>query len=101
MTQAETAKIIFLLKELYPHSTENTTIENRVRAWYIILKDYDFDAARNAAIEYAKNDSKGFFPAVGQIIAEVEKAQSGSFMSLDSDYENRVLSYLNERRLLE
>lgn len=101
MTQAETAKIIFLLKELYPHSTENTTIENRVRAWYIILKDYDFDAARNAAIEYAKNDSKGFFPAVGQIIAELEKTQTEPFLGLETTYENRVLNYLSERRYLE
>lgn len=101
MTQAETAKIIFLLKELYPHSTENTTIENRVRAWYIILKDYDFDAARNAAIEYAKNDSKGFFPAVGQIIAELEKAQPEADFQPDDMYKSRVLGFLEERRLLQ
>ena len=101
MTQAETAKIIFILKELYPHSTENTTIENRIKAWHMILRDYTYDETQKAVVAFARADSKGFFPAVGQIIAEIEKAQSGAFMSLDSDYENRVLSYLNERRLLE
>lgn len=101
MKLEETAKIIFILKEFYPHSTENSTIENRIRAWHLILKDYDFKETEKAAIEYAKNDSKGFFPAVGQIIAELEKTHTESVYEIGSDYENRVLQYLDGRRLIE
>ena len=73
MTKKETAKIIFLLKEYYPNSLESSDLENRVNAWYLVLKDNDFQTIQAAMMAFVTTDTKGFMPSVGQLI---EKAVS-------------------------
>lgn len=73
MTKKETAQILFLLKEYYPNSLESSNIENRVNAWYLVLKDHDYQTIQAAMVAFVATDSKGFMPSVGQLL---EKATS-------------------------
>ena len=69
MTEAETAKILALLKEYYPDDKESTSIKAKVRAWWFILRDYDYDATQRAVIEFVSHDQGGFMPKPGRLVA--------------------------------
>ncbi len=69
MTEAETAKILALLKEYYPNDKESTSIKAKVRAWWFVLRDYDYEAAQKAVIEFASHDQSGFMPTPGRLVA--------------------------------
>lgn len=100
MTLEETAKLVFLLKEFYPNSPDNTTPDNRVKAWHMVMQNCDFAAAKKAAIEFVKKDTKGFFPAVGQIIALMSQECESVAMLSDPKYFEKALLEINEMRML-
>lgn len=68
MTKKETAQILFLLKEYYPNSIESSSLENRVNAWYLVLKDHDYQTIQAAMVAFVATDTKGFMPSVGQLL---------------------------------
>ena len=72
MTEAETAKILALLKEYYPRDIESTNIKAKVRAWWFILRDYDYGEAQKAVVSYVSQDRSGFMPSPGQFVARMQ-----------------------------
>ncbi len=81
----QTAKIMHMLKEHYPNSFENTSIENRIKAWHLFLKDYDYDVMAGAVMSYISSDTKGFMPVVGQLIDKVHKMKAPKSQIEDQD----------------
>lgn len=81
MTKKETAQIIFLLKEYYPASFESSNLENRVQAWHLILKDFDYKEAEAAVVAFVSTDTKGFMPSVGQIVDKITSLKAGPEMT--------------------
>lgn len=77
MTKKETAQLIFLLKEYYPNSFESSSIENRVMAWHLIMKDYPYPEAEAAVLAFVATDTKGFMPSVGQIVDKLTSLKGG------------------------
>lgn len=77
MTKKETAQLLFLLKEYYPHSFESSSIENRVTAWHLILRDYPYQEAEAAVLAFASTDARGFMPSVGQIVDKLNSLKAG------------------------
>lgn len=71
MTREETAKIVAIIKEYYPRDIEATNIKNRIEAWSLALKDYEYSIVQMAVIAFATQDVKGFAPGVGQIIDKI------------------------------
>ena len=81
VTEAETAKIIALLREYYPRDVESTTIKAKVRAWWLVLRDYPYDAMQAAAVSFAANDRKGFMPSPGQLVEQLQLLTSRDALS--------------------
>ena len=76
MTDAEIKKLIFVTKAAYPtvyakYSAED--LENLLIAWRMCLADYTYDEASKGLMVYMRNDTKGFPPAAGQIIEQIQK----------------------------
>lgn len=81
MTKKETAQLLFLLKEYYPNSFESSNIENRVNAWYLVLKDHDYQTIQAAMLAFVSTDTKGFMPSVGQLMEKVTSMQNAGGMT--------------------
>ena len=74
MTKEETLTIMALLNAFYAGGKNDP--KQQATAWHMILGKYDYNAAREAVLEYAENDVRDYatFPAVGKIV-EVIKAK--------------------------
>lgn len=72
MTKNETIQIMALLQAFYGMGKGNPEI--MAEGWYLILEPYDFEIAKRAVLNYAKNDTReyGTFPTVGNIVKEIE-----------------------------
>lgn len=81
MTKKETAQLMFLLKEYYPNSFESSNIENRVNAWYLVLKDHDYQTIQAAMVAFVATDEKGFMPSVGQLLEKATSMQDAGGMT--------------------
>lgn len=74
MTVNETKKIIAVITATYPgyyRSFSSEMIDNLVRAWFSLLKDYDYEDASTGLQRFMKGDSTGFPPSPGQVIAKM------------------------------
>ena len=72
MTLDETVKIMAMLGAFYGQGKGNPEV--MAEGWYLILEPYDFETAKKAVLNYAKNDTReyGTFPTVGNIVKEIE-----------------------------
>lgn len=72
MTKTETIQIMAMLQAFYGMGKGNPEI--MAEGWYLILEPYDFEIAKRAVLNYAKNDTReyGTFPTVGNIVKEIE-----------------------------
>ena len=72
MTKTETIQIMAMLQAFYGMGKGNPEI--MAEGWYLILEPYDFEIAKKAVLNYAKNDTReyGTFPTVGNIVKEIE-----------------------------
>ena len=72
MTKSETIQIMAMLEAFYGQGKGNPEI--MAEGWYLILEPYDFEIAKRAVLNYAKNDTReyGTFPTVGNIVKEIE-----------------------------
>ena len=72
MTKNETIQIMAMLQAFYGMGKGNPEI--MAEGWYLILEPYDFEIAKKAVLNYAKNDTReyGTFPTVGNIVKEIE-----------------------------
>lgn len=68
MTKQETIQIMAMLGAFYGAGKSNPEI--MAEGWYLILEPYDFEIARRAVLNYAKNDVREYasFPTVGNIV---------------------------------
>ena len=76
MTDAEIKKLIFVTKAAYPSVYAKYTaadLENLLIAWRMCLGDYTYDEAARGLTMYMRTDTKGFPPAAGQIIEQIQK----------------------------
>lgn len=76
MTKSEVGKIIFVLKIAYPSHYSKMTVqeyEGLVAVWKRMLGDYEYKQVDKAVDAYIKSDTKGFPPAIGQIIDYIAK----------------------------
>lgn len=73
MTKEETIKIMAMLGAFYGAGKSNPEI--MAEGWYLILEPYDYQIARQAVLNYAKNDTReyGTFPTVGNIVKHIEE----------------------------
>lgn len=72
MTKKETVQIMALLSAFY--GAGKGYPEVMAEGWYLILEPYDFNLAKAAVLNYAKNDTReyGTFPTVGNIVKYIE-----------------------------
>ena len=72
MTKAEAIQVMALLAGLYGQGKGNPEV--MAEGWFLILEPYDFEIARKAVLNYARNDTReyGTFPTVGNIVKEIE-----------------------------
>ena len=68
MTKQETIQIMAMLGAFYGAGKSNPEI--MADGWHLILEPYDFEIARRAVLNYAKNDVREYasFPTVGNIV---------------------------------
>lgn len=71
MTLENCAMLLAIIKELYPHEKAASNPNVKVKAWYNVLKDYEFSEGELAVYNFAKQDTKGFAPVPGQIIEQI------------------------------
>lgn len=73
MNRTETLKIMAMLSAFYGEGKSDP--EEMANAWYLILKDYDYDLTEKAVLEFARNDQRDYanFPPPGKLISEIEK----------------------------
>lgn len=73
MTREETIKIMAMLGAFY--SSGKNDPQTQASAWHLVIGEYDYEVVKKAVLNYAKSDVREYasFPAVGVIIAEVEK----------------------------
>lgn len=72
MTKKKTLELMMVLSAFYGAGKGNP--EMMAEGWYMILAPYDFEVAKRAVLNYAKNDTReyGTFPTVGNIVKEIE-----------------------------
>lgn len=63
-------KLWGLLKELYPRQAQSET-RDRMLAWELALKPYDYDEVKEAALSHARES--GFYPSINEITANLPK----------------------------
>lgn len=73
MTQEQTIKVLELINAFYAGGRNDP--KQQAVAWHLVLQAYDFNDAMSAVLNFARNDRRDYttFPAVGNIIAEIEK----------------------------
>lgn len=73
MNKKETIQIMALLSAFYGAGKSDPNI--MAEGWYLILEPYDFEVAKRAVLNYAKNDTReyGTFPTVGNIVKCIEE----------------------------
>lgn len=72
MTKSETIQLMAMLGAFYGAGKANPEI--MAEGWYLVLEPYDFQLARRAVLNFAKNDTReyGTFPTVGNIVKYIE-----------------------------
>lgn len=73
MTKQETITIMAMLGAFYGAGKSNPEV--MAEWWHTILEPYDFEMARRAVLNYAKNDVREYasFPTVGNIVKCIEE----------------------------
>lgn len=71
MTEAEVAKLIYVIKAEYPGAFQKYSDEdykNRISVWQNVLGGYTYEQASAGLNIYLATDTRGFPPSVGQIV---------------------------------
>lgn len=73
MSKAETIQLMAMLGAFYGAGKANPEI--MAEGWFMILEPYDFEVAKRAVLNFAKNDTRDYatFPAVGKIVQHIEE----------------------------
>ena len=81
MTKKETVQILALLSAFYGNGKANANV--MADAWYQILKDFEYDDAHKAVMNFARNDCREYaaFPPPGRIV-ELIKHEANKYNRL-------------------
>lgn len=72
MTEKGVAQIIAMMNTYYPkYACQNVQVT--VKAWHLILEPFDYEQVQSALIAFVSTDEKRFPPAIGQLIAMINK----------------------------
>ena len=74
MTIKDTKKIIAVITATYPgyyRTFSQEMLDNLVRAWFALFKEYDYEDANTGLQRFMKSDNTGFPPSPGQVIAKI------------------------------
>lgn len=80
MTERETAKIIALLREYY-RDTVSTTETAKVKAWHMLLCDYEYADAQRAVLDLAYSYKNDFMPTPARLIETIRSAKAADSLS--------------------
>lgn len=70
MTREETTNLLMMIQAAYPNfNPPNKSVA--VNTWCAMLQEYDYKAVQAGLKAYIANDTKGFPPAIGQIISKI------------------------------
>lgn len=94
MTTAETKALVTLLATLCPARQPQIT-RSFAAAWCAALEPYAYDAARAAALDYARR--KPFFPAVSDLVSAIEAQERPEYRN-DLANAERLLAQMQEAR---
>lgn len=81
MNKQDSTDVVSIIIAAYPNhykSINASVMQNTVFIWHEILKEYDVNVVKMALKSYIANDTKGFPPAPGQIIAHIRSIQKVS-----------------------
>lgn len=99
MTERETAKIIALLREYYRDAV-STTETAKVKAWHLLLCDFEYADAERAVIELASSYKNEFMPAPARLIEILKKISRNRNARDDSGRLRKLLKTQETKRLL-
>ena len=69
MTREETKMLLTETAHLFPRfANPDEDKKLKVDLWTEALEEYDYESLHAALMSYARNESKGFPPSVGQLI---------------------------------
>lgn len=71
MTEQETAQIVYVIGATYPSMFQKYDKEmyaRLVRAWHMVLQDFDYAEANAGLRIFLSSETKGFPPSPGQIV---------------------------------
>ena len=100
MNKNETLKILAMLSAYYGQGKSDA--KQMASAWHLILKDYSYQDAERAVVEFARNDVRDYatFPTVGVIIREIETAHTNA-RKLKNKAWNNILNTNEYDKLIE
>ena len=100
MNKNETLKILAMLSAYYGQGKSDA--QQMASAWHLILKDYPYQDAEQAVVEFARNDVRDYatFPTVGVIIREIDTARTNA-RKLKNKAWNNILNTNEYDKLIE
>lgn len=73
MTKEEVGKVLALLTAYYGQG-RTFDVRQMVEGWYYVIGEYDYNTAKRAVVEFARNDTRDYasFPTAGSVRKAIE-----------------------------
>lgn len=77
MTKEEVGKVLALLTAYYGQG-RSFDVRQMVEGWYYVIGEYDYNTAKRAVIEFARNDTREYasFPTAGSVRKAIENERN-------------------------
>lgn len=76
MTRDETKQILMRIQSIYPNWKPAADLSFVVETWWEYLADVTYESAKLALKAYARSDTSGFAPSVGQLMDKIVSLES-------------------------
>lgn len=88
MTKEETLQILAMLSAYYGEGKSD--VKTMVKAWHLIIGEFDYIIAERAIVEFAKNDTRDYasFPTPGAIVKAIKKQKGIYSLIFNTIYHN-------------
>ena len=88
MTKEGTAQILAMLSAYYGEGKSD--VKTMVKAWHLIIGEFDYLIAERAIVEFAKNDTRDYasFPTPGAIVKAIKKQKGIYNLIFNTIYHN-------------
>ena len=80
MTREEAKKMLMVVQVAYPN-WHPVSITETIDAWFIFIEDYTYEEVMQAVKRFILTDTKGFAPAIGQIVSCIHESRETDGMS--------------------